>query len=343
MPDDPTIVTPPVTADGASVSKTAEELAQEMISMRRQFDAGLASVNSSLKAVTETLAKATVQARQPPTSGWLTAWEVLNRFFVSGVFFILLGGAFLFAAYRSMGHIHGAFTFVLVVLGVAVLLFGTGTQGLGNFSHEQGNMRYRVALAGGAGVLAFATGLGMVHYADKMSKVFDIENKHFLVALAPKQNASADNRILEKYSLQAFVNDAPVASKLEANRFIAYVPYRDTDFADGTKKVRFRYQIVAKANDPPPADLSMAVEQEIYLPLVRCFLFDTQPGLDALVYDPSLATQDCSQKDSVVTLFDLRSQATDNSTISAAANRDLSTTPGAETTMNAPPPKVVAE
>ena len=51
-------------------------------------------------------------------------------FFSSGIFFILLGGFLLYAAvFLIHGENHTSFTFIFVVLGVAILLYGTHPKG----------------------------------------------------------------------------------------------------------------------------------------------------------------------------------------------------------------------
>ena len=116
---------------------------------------------------------------------WARLWEVLG----SGAFFMLIGGGLLLVAARSMGSVHAAFSFVLVVLGCAILLFGTGTQGVGEFTSpgsEATAFKYKVGIAGGAGVLALAIGLGMVKEQKNIRDVFQIEKRYVRVQLSPK-------------------------------------------------------------------------------------------------------------------------------------------------------------
>jgi hypothetical protein len=118
---------------------------------------------------------------------WGRLWLVLT----SGLFFMLVGGVFLLLAANTLGHIHAAFSFVLVVLGCAILLFGTGTQGMGEFTSPDNPpvtfIKYKIGIAGGAGILALAIGLGMVHEREGIRDVFQIERRYARVLLTPFQ------------------------------------------------------------------------------------------------------------------------------------------------------------
>jgi hypothetical protein len=101
---------------------------------------------------------------------------LISSFLSSGFFFLLLGGGFLFLAQHNMATNHAGITFVLVVLGVALLLYGTGTQGMGQFKAE-GAAAYNVAIAGGAGAIAFAAAYGIIKYSPQMRAAFQPEKK----------------------------------------------------------------------------------------------------------------------------------------------------------------------
>jgi hypothetical protein len=72
---------------------------------------------------------------------------IVASFVSSGFFFLILGGVLLFIAQDRMSTNHAGITFVLVVLGVALLLYGTGTQGMGQFNSGAG-AGYNIAIAG---------------------------------------------------------------------------------------------------------------------------------------------------------------------------------------------------
>jgi hypothetical protein len=101
---------------------------------------------------------------------------VISSFFSSGFFFLLLGGVLLFVAQDRMSTNHAGITFVLVVLGVALLLYGTGTQGMGQFNSGAG-AGYNIAIAGGAGIVAFVVAYGIIKYSTDMRDAFQPERK----------------------------------------------------------------------------------------------------------------------------------------------------------------------
>jgi hypothetical protein len=88
----------------------------------------------------------------------------------SGVFFIILGALFLIAAHSIIDNEHPTFVFIISLLGMSIVLFGTGTQSLGEGSLPTANAR--VYIAGGAGALAALFGWGAVAFSEKISEVF---------------------------------------------------------------------------------------------------------------------------------------------------------------------------
>src|SRR6266478_2940501 len=90
----------------------------------------------------------------------------IKDFFGSPVFFILLGCSFLFAAARLMENTHPSFVFLLAILGVSIVLYGTGTQGVGSADFK--DVPIKVAVADGAGVLAAVFGFGDVWQSEKI-------------------------------------------------------------------------------------------------------------------------------------------------------------------------------
>lgn len=97
-----------------------------------------------------------------------TLYRAIRLFFNSGVFYIVLGSLFLLAAYSALDNVHSAFVFLLAILGVAIVLYGTGTQAAG--TGNTGTLN--VAIAGGAGVLAAVFGFGVINYAQSIQDVF---------------------------------------------------------------------------------------------------------------------------------------------------------------------------
>lgn len=105
------------------------------------------------------------------------------EFSKSGFFFILLGCGFLYFAYHVLYHVHPTFVFILALLGMSIVLFGTGTQSLGSgeFTEPGSKARAKFYLAGGAGVLAGLFGFGAVMGASKIERVFSNSSGYALV------------------------------------------------------------------------------------------------------------------------------------------------------------------
>ena len=148
--------------------------------------------------------------------GWLA------RVFSSGVFFMVVGAVILSAAYYTMGDTHSSFSFVLVVIGIAILLYGTGTQGAGQFSSEAESAKYKVAIAGGAGILAFCVGAGILYFADQIKTAFQIEKRYFRYLVKSDDENFAD---LSNYVALANVNGEMVPALTRGGQIEVYVPY----------------------------------------------------------------------------------------------------------------------
>jgi hypothetical protein len=101
---------------------------------------------------------------------WDRVLTETKAFFSSGLFHILIGCVFLYASYSvSLGNrAHSAFVFLLAVLGVALVLYGTGTNAAGEGSAGS----IKVAIAGGAGVLALVLGFGVATHGNDIGTVF---------------------------------------------------------------------------------------------------------------------------------------------------------------------------
>lgn len=185
---------------------------------------------------------------------------IVERFFSSGLFFIVLGSLLLVFAYSRIGIVHSSFTFVLVVLGVAVLLFGTGTQGLGKLDSKTATANYNIALAGGAGVLALFIGFGMVHYSGDMQKIFSVEKKQILAELKPKPNGVASD--FNNYWAKFVLGGEALASVQREGTYMVYVPYFENQTG---KTLEVSYTFVAK--NPTNANLALTVDGILKIPL----------------------------------------------------------------------------
>jgi len=102
-------------------------------------------------------------------------YRAILPFFSSGNFYIVLGSLFLWAAFSKADDAHSALIFILVILGVAIVLYGTGTQAAGTGSAQaptNDQIKANIAIAGGAGVLAAFFGFGIISYKDDLVGVF---------------------------------------------------------------------------------------------------------------------------------------------------------------------------
>ncbi|MBI5128926.1 MAG: hypothetical protein HZA66_05755 [Rhodopseudomonas palustris] len=173
---------------------------------------------------------------KPPVSPGDWAWRtllLLPRVFSSGLFFIALGAATLYAAYALGSGVHSAFTFVLVVLGVAVSLYGTGTQGMGRIETNTSAGKYHAAIAGGAGLLALAIAYGITHYAEEMKTAFQIEQRYVRI---PVRASVLGNEVSNLYMWEFSVGGIGIPTLRRGDYLEVIVPYRQTDYARETKK-----------------------------------------------------------------------------------------------------------
>jgi hypothetical protein len=143
-------------------------------------------------------------------------------FFSSGVFFMLIGAVLLGAAYLTMGGTHSTFTFVLVVVGVAILLYGTGTQGVAQFTSNTGSAAYKGAIAGGAGLLAFLIGYGIVERYPAIQDAFQVERKYLRYRLNPQDDGASN---FANYAAVVDVNGEQVPAFNRGRAIEVHIPY----------------------------------------------------------------------------------------------------------------------
>jgi len=241
-----------------------------------------------------------------------------DRFCSSGIFFILLGVGLLVAAYVGLAiGVHSSFSFVLVVLGVAILLFGTGTQGMGKLESNTAAARYNVAIAGGAGVLALAIGFGMVKFGPEMQRAFDVETRYVVATLRPNPDGSSS---FANYWAEFEIDGVPIPGVHRGEVILAFVPYYDTQKA-ATKHVSYRLRLqdprISNANFKPQ------IFDKFDIPLQKVQLNNS--GSDFPVYDE-------------ISPVDMRSPNVANAVLQAAASQQLPTAPG----KNAPDPTIPA-
>lgn len=197
---------------------------------------------------------------------WKRGQEVLS----SGLFFMVVGCIFLFIAYRTMGHVDAAFSFVIVVLGSAILLFGTGTQGMGEFtSPEDGlkGVKYRIGIAGGAGILALGVGLGIVEEKDPIRDVFHIERRYLRVQLNHEQDHTAT---FKDYLASAQMFDGmPIPTLHLSDQIIeVLIPYFDYQLNDpmvftvAVSRVGSSENNLNLSPNPPPRTFHITVNKD---------------------------------------------------------------------------------
>jgi hypothetical protein len=161
---------------------------------------------------------------QPRISGnhySVARWIV--EFTNSGIFFMIVGTLFLYVAFDTIEKTHAAMTFVLVVVGVAILLYGTGTQGIGHFDSGEKLARYRVALAGGAGVLAFCVAAGIIAFSPKMKEAFRVEQRYVRFIINAKGGYEKDD--VGRYVPDIRINGTRVPAVRKGDHIEVYVPY----------------------------------------------------------------------------------------------------------------------
>jgi hypothetical protein len=173
-------------------------------------------------------------------------FEAVARFVSSGLFFMIVGGVFLTIAFHTMGRTHAAMSFVLVVVGVAILLYGTGTQSMGEFDSGENAekvARYKIALAGGAGALAFAVAAGIISFSAQMKQAFQIEQKYVRLHIKGKGYQPDD---IGLYVPDIRINGNPVPAVRRGDYIEVYAPYLLN--ADTVKfEIRARLHLVEKA------------------------------------------------------------------------------------------------
>jgi hypothetical protein len=279
-------------AEAKPPSPDASLLAAQIL---REFETLKTEVSSQIKEIS---------LANPPSSQTGS-----QAFFSSGIFFIALGVALLIAAYVGLAiGVHTSFSFVLVVLGVAIMLFGTGTQGVGKLESNTTTAQYNIALAGGAGVLALAIGFGMVEFGPQMQRAFGVETRYVVVALRPNPDGSSS---FNDYWAEFDIDGVPIPSVRRGDALLVFVPYLDSQ-RDATKHVWYRL----RPQDPRTVNASFktTVFDKFDVPLAQVNYYNS--GSDFPVYDNTPPV-------------DMRSNAGVTAALNAAAGQTLATAPGA--------------
>jgi hypothetical protein len=205
----------------------------------------------------------------------LTAQSKPESIFSAGFCFIVLGLILLAGGYITLSiGVHTSFTFVLIVLGMAILLFGTGTQGIGNLDSKTATAQLNAKIAGGAGVLALLIGVGMALLGPQMQRTFDLETRHIAAKLKPNTFTGSS---FENYWGKFDIDGVPIHSVHSGNVFIALVPYNDTQ-RKSVKNVHFTLLPIA-----PDPSTKPKVDGEF--PVLIASADSMNSGVDFPTYD----------------------------------------------------------
>lgn len=179
-------------------------------------------------------------------------------FFSSGFFFMLTGGGFIYFAATLHGGQHTAFTFILAVLGIAILLFGTGTLSAGRFSTTtESDWKIQGSLAGGAGVLAIIFGWALLEKHEDMRKAFESQTQFMIFSLEMVEATQSGKPVLvrDKFLLEPMHGFSPVPVSTRTSHFEILVPYQSHSRPCSTKisaKLHFVDPATGKPGDQKP-------------------------------------------------------------------------------------------
>ncbi|WP_415402447.1 hypothetical protein [Tateyamaria sp. SN3-11] len=150
-----------------------------------------------------------------------------QAFFSSGLLFVVVGIALIAWADNTQDDSHTAFTFVYVVLGIAITLYGTGTQAAGAMRSDLlTNGWFQGSMAGGAGLLAFLAGWAIVEKHTEMRGAFDQQTKYLKVAF---EIESKDRTIAvdpNGHFISAHHEGLPVLTSSMENQFVVLLPQK---------------------------------------------------------------------------------------------------------------------
>lgn len=146
--------------------------------------------------------------------------------FSSGLFFMVVGAFMLIWAEIQHGSTHSTFVFVYVVLGVAIILYGTGTQAVGSFDGVSiGDWKVQGSLAGGAGVLAILIGWTIVAKYSEMRNAFEQQRSYIRVIVGAQHNDFSGAIDLTRYFLVAKRGHISLPVTQEGARYVIYLPF----------------------------------------------------------------------------------------------------------------------
>lgn len=197
--------------------------------------------------------------------------HALAAFGRTGLFFMLFGTSFLYFAFENGARAHSAMTFILVVLGSAMVLFGTGTQASGDLENPEANHRFKVQIAGGAGVMSLVIGFGLVWKGPDLKGVFQPERRIVVAPLVAETSAgqSLDAPVkLSDYVIEAFVGPIQVPIVHRDGFVELFIPVTSADFDPKSQPIVFVRLTHRKPIDlPSHVDPSPSINRplELYL------------------------------------------------------------------------------
>jgi hypothetical protein len=202
---------------------------------------------------------------------------------LASLFFVGLGIVFLWAAYRTMYEAHATFSFVLVVVGVAILLYGTGTQGAGSFDSDVGAAAYKIGIAGGAGILALCIGWGVVKFSKEMKDAFQIERKYVRLQIIPVRGISEGNFAYYLPDITTTSGEIVPALRRGSQLVEVYVPYLPGE----TQKV-LNVKLLHIVTDSRPTQLKPIYENKYSIDIAQGF-GGTHGGQDFPVFSGKIS------------------------------------------------------
>ena len=188
-----------------------------------QFKVWRALVDATAYDVRQQVTKEIEQDHEQPWPYRVIGW--IRAFFTSGLLFVGLGIALIAWADHVQDDSHTAFTFVYVVLGIAITLYGTGTQAVGAMRSDLlTNGWFQGSMAGGAGLLAFLAGWAIVEKHTEMREAFDQQTKYVKVSF---EIGSRDKLLAirpDQHVLSASLEGLPVLTSSLEDQFVLLLP-----------------------------------------------------------------------------------------------------------------------
>jgi hypothetical protein len=188
--------------------------------------------------------------RQGQIAGIKQVYDELKLFFASPMFFILLGALFIYCALILLDETHTGFVFILAVLGIAMILFGTGSQAVLSGELPPAAVgKISVGIAGGAAALAAIFGYGIVYLESGIQEFFKRTVDYGFVELTTAGTANQTVDLDEHIVSATTIEGRPLHLWKQTNRMQIMVP-RYSQHHTSTIAVSIRGPRIP-ANSPP--------------------------------------------------------------------------------------------